>query len=142
MRPTGDYATIGGREYRVVARGSDCAQREYVGLLLDHAADATAFSEIVERGSGDRMAKVGQSELERLERVTTTGTVDGEELILYGLGDLIPCSFVGDPAWADAHGLTGSQHDGWSGTVRRADITGLRETVDDLLHPASAGGVR
>jgi hypothetical protein len=142
MRSTGDYATIGGHEYRVVARGNDADGSAYVGLLLD-GPNASGFDRVIERSSGDRMAKVRRGDLDSLVRVTTTGIVDGAEVTVYGTdGDVVPCSFVGDPAWAEQHGFSGSQHDGWTGEVRRHEIEKIRETVADLLHPADAGGGR
>lgn len=141
MRSTGDYATIGGHEYRVVARGTDPDGSAYVGLQLEGAGES-GFDRVIERPSGDRMAKVRRDELDSLVRVTTTGVVDGADVTLYGAGDVVPCSFVGDPTWAEVHGFSGSQHDGWSGTVQRAAIDNIRETVVDLLHPADAGGGR
>lgn len=143
MRSTGDYATIGGREYSVVARGTDPDGSGYVGLQLD-GAGGSGFDRVIERPSGDRMAKVRRDELDTLVRVTTTGVVDGADVTLYGDGDGdgVPCSFVGDPAWAERHGFSGSQHDGWSGEVARTEISDIRETVVDLLRPADAAGGR
>lgn len=141
MRATGDYATIGGRDYRVVARGNDPDGSAYVGLQLE-APEESGFDRVIERPSGDRMAKVRRDELDSLVRVTTTGVVDGADVTLYGVGDLVPCSFVGDPTWAERHGFSGSQHDGWSGEVPRSEIDDIHETVVDLLHPADAGGGR
>ena len=141
MRSTGDYATLGGREFRVVARGTDPDGSAYVGLLLEDAGES-GFDEVIDRPSGDRMAKVRRDELDGLVRVTATGVVDGADVTLYGDGDVVPCSFVGDPAWAERHGFSGSQHDGWTGEVPRAEIDDIHETVVDLLRPADAGGGR
>lgn len=141
MRSTGDYASIDGRDYRVVARGTEPDGSAYVGLLLEDAGES-GFDRVIDRPSGDRMAKIRRDDLDSLVRVTTTGVVDGADVTLHGDGDVVPCSFVGDPAWAERHGFSGSQHDGWSGELPRAEIDDVHETVVDLLHPADAGGGR
>ncbi len=141
MRSTGEYATYNGKEHPVVARGADSDGSEYVGLLLEDGAEAAAaFQRVVDRPSGDRMAKVLRHELDRYEQVTTVGRVDGADVTLYGLDDPVPCYFVGDPAWADTHGFTGSQHDGWDGSVPLGDISDIRECVKDLLTPLTVDG--
>jgi hypothetical protein len=140
MRATGQYATYRGADYLVGARGAGDDDAEYVGLVLGDDATVTTFDRVVERANGGRLAKVRRDELDRFEQVTITGIVDGAEVTMYGAGDVVPCTFVGDPAWADAHGFTGSQHDGWSGDVALTDITGISETRVDLLHPADANG--
>ncbi len=127
-------------EYLVGARGADADGAEYVGLVLDDTDDVAQFDRIVERASGGRLARVMRDDLERFEQVTTTGTLDGVEVTMYGTSDVVPCTFVGDPAWAAEHGFTGSQHDGWTGDVALADLTGVNETVVDLLRPAGANG--
>jgi hypothetical protein len=140
MRATGEYATFRGREYPVVARGSDDSG-EYVGLLLSDD-DVGGFDRVTERRSGGRMATVGRDALERYERVVTTGTVDGVEVTLLDTGDPAECYVMHARDWAIAHGFSGSAHDGYSGSVPRDDIDDIHETVTDLLRPADAGGGR
>lgn len=142
MRATGNYATYRGKEFSVVAGGDDGDGFEYVGLQLRPDDDASDFDNVVERIPGRRMAKVSPDDLERYERVTTTGTVDGATVTIHGVGDVVSCYTVAGPAWASGHGFTGSQHDGWWGDVPLANITNITETVTDLAHPASAGGAR
>ena len=36
-------------------------------------------------------------------------------------------AFVGDPGFAEANGLVGSQHDGWSGWAPTAELSDVRE---------------
>lgn len=136
MRSTGAYATYRGTEYRVVARGADHDGTEFVGLLLGAEARDEDFERVVDRSVGDRMAKVHPAELDRYERVTTLGRLDGADVTLYGLDDPVPVYFVGDPAWATSHGFTGSQHDGWDGKVALERITDITERVHDLLPSA------
>lgn len=140
IRATGDYATIGGHEYQVVAHGSDREGRREIGILLD-GADESGFDDVVDHPNG-RMATVPRDDADQLDRVHTTGTVDGAEVTLYGTGDIVPCSFSGDPDWAAAHGFSGSHYDGWAGEVARSEIADVHETVTDLLHAAEAGGGR
>jgi len=138
MRPSGIYATYRGTDYRVVTGGTDSHGRDYVGLLLDPSASADEFDDVVERATiGDRFARVPTADLERYEQVLTVGLYDGQEIWLDGIGERVPCRFLGDPAWADAHGFTGSQHDGWVGEVDFADITDVAEQVTDLRNPRS-----
>lgn len=142
MRPTGEYATYRGKEYRVVAAGDDGDGFEYVGLRLEDGDDAAAFGTVVERLPGRRMAKVSPRSLDRYERVTTTGTVDGATVTLHSDGDPVTCYTLAGPTWATAHGFTGSQHDGWWGDVPRPEITNITEDVTDLRPATNAGGGR
>jgi len=142
MRPSGDYATYRGREYQVVAAGDDGDGFEYVGLRLQEGDDPGRFDVVVERLPGRRMAKVSPTDLERYERVVTTGIVDGAEVTLHSDSDPVACYTLAGAQWADAHGFSGSQHDGWSGHVARADIMDVSERVKDLRPHAEAGGGR
>lgn len=126
----------------MVARGADRDGSEFVGLLLGAESTAQDFQRVVERSTGDRMAKVRPDELDRYERVTTVGRFDGADVTLYSIDDPVPVYFVGDPAWAKSHGFTGSQHDGWDGRVALDQITDIHERVDDLLAAASVTSER
>jgi hypothetical protein len=126
----------------VVAAGDDGDGFEYVGLRLHDGNDAGQFDVVVERLPGRRMAKVSPADLERYERVVTTGIVDGAEVTLHSDSDPVACYTLAGPQWAEAHGFSGSQHDGWSGHVARGEITHVSERVKDLRPRAEAGGGR
>ncbi|MGH3646451.1 MAG: hypothetical protein ACRDTM_04650 [Micromonosporaceae bacterium] len=82
--------------------------------------------------SGQRLAKVPTAALDRYFSVRTTGRYAGQQLYLHGTSGRVWCYFIGPPAWADAHGFTGSQHDGWTGQVDVNLITDIQERVVEL----------
>ena len=127
MRPSGYYASYRGEEFAVGSYGRDADGVEYVDLLVAAAADR--FAETRSRPDGQPVARVRRDALDRYERVETTGVHDGQTVALWGAGDTVPCTFVGDPRWAMAHGFAGSQHDGWHGDIPLAEITDIRETT-------------
>lgn len=131
MRPTGQYATYHGTEYQVAGYGRDDDGDSYVDLLID-AAKRDDFDDVAPWVNGELVARVPKSALDRYEKVETKGTYAGQKVVLYGGNDIVPCTFVGDPQWADEHGFTGSQHDGWRGHVPLAEISAIHETTVDL----------
>jgi hypothetical protein len=141
MRSTGEHAMFHGKEYAVVSRGRDDSGEYVVGLLLD-AADGDDFDRVTTLASGDRMATVRRDDLDRYERVVTTGTVDGVEVTLLSVGDPAECYVLHARDFAERRGFAGDPYDGWSGPVPRGEITDVRESVTDLLHTAGSGGGR
>jgi hypothetical protein len=131
MRPSGYYASYRGDEYPVGSYGRDDDGAEYVDLVVGARA-ADSFVEVRTRPDGRLVARVRRDALDRYERVETTGTFAGKSVVIWGDGDPVPCTFVGDPQWARAHGFAGSQHDGWRGEVRRAEITDVHESATAL----------
>ncbi|HEY0639858.1 MAG TPA: SMI1/KNR4 family protein [Pseudonocardiaceae bacterium] len=136
MRATGDYATFQGTEYAVAARGTGSDGRRYVGLVLDDSG-GSGFDRVVRQAGPRRtLGFTTTARLDRYERVTTTGVFDGEAVTLHGTEGEVPCFHSRSPHWAEAHGWTGSQHDGgWSGHAPLEAISDLRETVVDLFRP-------
>lgn len=141
MRSTGEHAVYRGKDYPVVSRGREPSGDYVVGLSLD-AGDRDAFDEVTTLASGDRMATVRRDDLDRYERVVTTGTVDGVEVTLLSAGDPVECYVLHDRDFAERRGFTGDPYDGWSGPISRREIDDVHEVVTDLMHTAGSGGGR
>lgn len=128
MRGYGIYATYRGAVYRA-AGVSDTA----VNLSVSSQEVAERdFPDELARGTSRHTAwvKVPAAALDELVSVQVSARWRGQEVSVMGVdGDSAVIYFLGPPAFADAHGLVGDQHNGWSGHAPRDELTDVTEIV-------------
>lgn len=130
-RVSGLFAAVGADEYPVAGYG-----KNHVWLLVDDESrrriGTSAVAEKAEPG-GQLRVKVHRSGLGRLFTRSVEADVGGVRVgVAAADGDRVHVTFLGSPAVAEALGLTGDQHDGWSGSLPLTDLGPWRTSEKDL----------
>jgi hypothetical protein len=131
VRESGLYATYRGREYRVhsVSRSAVTLPCTLAELEAGAFPDETARQD----GPAPRWVEVPNSSLDRCESVHVRAMWRGEEVSVMKVeGNRVGVSFLGPPAFAEANGLEGDQHDGWGGWVPHEELTDVTEEIKEL----------
>ena len=132
MRVSGREVTYRGRDYRVRFGAA-----EWVAVAYDGpGAGDPAYPDAVAYQPGERpgWVKLRRDALDRDVQVKVTASWHGQRVhVMKDLDDgSVAILFIGSPTFAEEHGLTGDQQNGWGGEVAEPELDDVRVEEKEL----------